>query len=82
VTISLRLAIAGGIRAERARIGLTQAELGERIGRAKQTVQEIEQGKTGLWAEDLAAVCRALDCTLAELLERADPDDRAALGLP
>jgi transcriptional regulator with XRE-family HTH domain len=81
VSITFRRALAGGIRAERARLGITQEELGRRIGRAKQTVSEIEAGTASLAAEDLPDVCRALGCTLAELLDRADPADRGVLGV-
>ena len=40
------------------------------------------EGSPGRAITHPCTVCRALDCTLAELLERADPADLAALGLP
>lgn len=81
VTTGLRRAIAGGIRAERARLGLTQADLAARLAWSPATVAAVETSARAVAAEDLADVCRALEVTLAQLLQAADPADLRALGL-
>jgi len=60
---------------------MTQRELGDRLGWTGATISAIEAADRGVAAEDLADVCRALGVTLDQLLERADPSDRKALGL-
>lgn len=81
MTTRLAAALARGIRAERARAGLTHAQLAAAVGWSQTTVSEIELGRRVLPAEDLAEVCRSLGCSLGQLLAAAHPDDRAALGL-
>jgi transcriptional regulator with XRE-family HTH domain len=73
--------LANGIRAERSRRRLTQAQLAEMIGVHPATMSEIERGKRTVDLGELAAVCRALDLPLIDLLKGADPGDLRALGL-
>ena len=75
------MVVARAIRAERARAGMTQAQLGEKLGWARSTVAVIEAGERPLQVHELPAVCRVLDVTFDELVRKADPADRAALGL-
>lgn len=81
MTVALAAAFAGGIRAERARAGLTQAQLAERLAWSATKVASVERGERALLAADLADVCRALGVPLGQLLAAADPADRAALGI-
>jgi transcriptional regulator with XRE-family HTH domain len=81
VSDSLALVIARAIRAERARAGLSQAELAERVGVHRATVGAIETMTRRVYADELADFCQALGVTVAELLSRASVDDRRALGI-
>lgn len=74
-------AIAASVRAERARLKLTQAELGERMGIAGFTVSDIETGRRAVTANDLPLLCEVFDVSLAELARRADPRDLSRLRL-
>jgi len=82
-TVSDRLArvLARAVRAERARAGLSQDVLAERLGWSRQVVTSVETGTRRLNADELPELCAALGVTLARLLTDADPADRAALGL-
>lgn len=73
--------IAANVRGHRARLKLTQRQLGERLGIAGDTVSDIETGRRTISANDLPRLCAALDITFAELVQRADPGDLRALGL-
>jgi DNA-binding XRE family transcriptional regulator len=73
--------IAANVRGNRARLKLTQRQLGERLGIAGDTVSDIETGRRTITANDLPRLYAALDITLVELLQRADPADLRALGL-
>jgi transcriptional regulator with XRE-family HTH domain len=77
---ALALALARAIRAERSRAGLTQAELGERLGVHGVTISQIENVTRRVYVDELPAICTALGVTLAQLLDRA-PDARRALGV-
>jgi transcriptional regulator with XRE-family HTH domain len=73
--------IAANVRAERARRHWRQADLAERLGWDTGTVGHLETGRRDVRAADLPALCRAFGITLDRLLQDADPEDRAALGL-
>ena len=51
----------------RKQIGLTQDELGERIGSSQKTISSWETGRTYPRMRDINALCMALDCTIEEL---------------
>ena len=72
---SLALAIARAIRAERARNGLSQTELGRLLGWSQSKVTAIETGTRRLYAHELPEVCEALGVGLLDLLARADRRD-------
>lgn len=81
VTDELAHVLVRGFRAERARAGLSQAQLAERLGWSQSRITAIESGTRNLYAHELAEVCRALGVPLRMLLVMADPEDLAALGL-
>ena len=63
--------VAGELRAERARQGLTIDELAERSGVAKTTVNRALKGDTALAVEVLIPLCAALRIDLGQLLNEA-----------
>ena len=63
--------VAGELRAERARQGLTIDELAERSGVAKTTVNRALKGDTALAVEVLIPLCAALCIDLGQLLNEA-----------
>jgi transcriptional regulator with XRE-family HTH domain len=60
------------------RLGISQAQLGERLGWSRQVVTAIELGDRPLAAHELPDICAALDVGLLDLLSRADASDRQA----
>lgn len=66
------------IREIRQRRGLTQQELGERIGRTNNQVSRFETGDRPIYLETLRLIARALDCTVGDLLSEADNPYRLA----
>jgi transcriptional regulator with XRE-family HTH domain len=81
VSSTLNAALLKAIRAERARAGLTQSELAERLGWHRNTIAKIEAGDRQLAAHELVDLCQALAVPLTTLLVQADPRDRQILGL-
>lgn len=77
---TLGIVLQRAIRAERARVGMTQSELARRLGWSRQVITNIENGDRSISVHELPAICRALGVTLNELSRDADPEDRAALG--
>ena len=73
--------IAEAMRVERARAGLTQEELGQRIGLSGQAIWRIEHGQRSFPLAKAPSLCRALGLSLAEFLQGADEDELDALGL-
>jgi transcriptional regulator with XRE-family HTH domain len=59
VSASLQAALVKAIRAERARMGLTQVELADRLGWSRQTVNKIEAGERMVLAHELVDICAA-----------------------
>jgi transcriptional regulator with XRE-family HTH domain len=78
---TLGAVIARNVRAERARLGMDQAQLAERLGASRTTVSNLESGQRKVTADDLAPLCRALGVTLSQLIDRAEPEDLQALGI-
>jgi transcriptional regulator with XRE-family HTH domain len=72
---------ARNVRAERARLGLTQSELAERLGWLQVTVSALETGRRAVQLDDIPALCRALGVSVEQLIMGADPADLNALGL-
>ena len=63
------------IKRERDRLGLTQTQLGERMGRDQAVVSTMERGEHGMGIELLDLTARALGLDLATLLVRAGAID-------
>src|ERR1044071_7149847 len=81
VSSTLNAALLKAMRAERARAGLTQSQLAERLGWHRNTIAKIEAGDRQLAAHELVDLCQALEVPLTTLLVEADPHDREILGL-
>jgi transcriptional regulator with XRE-family HTH domain len=73
--------VARSVRAERARRGLSQSELGAMLGWSQTKVSQVESGARRLYAHELPEVCSALEISLMRLLEGASREDLDALGL-
>lgn len=73
--------VAANVRAERARMRLTQRQLAERLGWSVGTLADLEAGRRRPAVDDLPRLCEALGVTLLDLLNRADPQDLGRLGL-
>ena len=56
------------LRAARDRAGLSQEELGDKIGVARTTIGNLESGQTRLFSKHIPAIARALGLTEEELL--------------
>jgi transcriptional regulator with XRE-family HTH domain len=77
----LHRVIRAAIKAERTRAGLSQRELGARLGVSHTVISNLEQGPRALTLAETPAMCEALGITLDRLLVDADPMDLARLGL-
>lgn len=77
----LSYVVARNIRAERARLGLRQTDLAERMGWIAVTVSAVETGKRQIGIAEMPALCEALGVTLVDLLRGAEPEDLRRLGL-
>ena len=73
--------VARSVRAERARRGMSQSELGALLGWSQTKVSQVESGARRLYAHELPEVCTALEISLIRLLEGASREDLDALGL-
>lgn len=60
--------IGAAIRRSREKLGLTQEELGSRVGVSGNTVYLWESGRSGIKLETLQAVADALGCSLEDLV--------------
>lgn len=73
--------VAANVRAERARLRLTQRQLAERLGWSVGSLADLEAGRRRPAVDGLPRLREALNVTLADLLNRADPEDMGRLGL-
>lgn len=64
---TLRRQVGSLVRRHRERAGLSQAELGERIGKALETVGRIERGQASPSLETLEAISVALQVDVRDL---------------
>jgi len=78
---TLGAVIARNVRKERAGLQWDQGQLADALGWSRTTVSNLENGKRVVTADDIPALCRVLSLTFAQLIDRADPDDLAVLGL-
>ena len=81
VSDALANVVARSVRAERARRGLSQSELGAKLGWSQTKVSQVESGARRLYAHELPEICSALEISLMRLLEGASDADLEALGL-
>lgn len=79
--VTLVSAAAENIRALRARRRLRQADLAAALTVDQKVISRIEGGSRELTLSELPVICRALGCTMAELVAGADEADLEALGL-
>ncbi|PKV80850.1 helix-turn-helix domain-containing protein [Nocardia fluminea] len=73
-------ALAAHLRAERARAGLTQADLSERTGIHTTTLSRIENGKLTLTIEQILRIAPALGVTAGDFLNAAQAQTVKARG--
>lgn len=73
--------VSAAVRAERARLRLTQEQLARRLGWSTSTLGDLESGKRRPTVDDLPLLCEALGVPMAELVRRGSPDDLRHLGL-
>ncbi|HET9658532.1 MAG TPA: helix-turn-helix transcriptional regulator [Kineosporiaceae bacterium] len=73
--------VAANVRAERARMRITQRQLAERLGWSVGTLADLEAGRRRPAVDDLPRLCEALGVNLVDLFSRADVEDLRRLGL-
>lgn len=61
------------IRAERKKLGITQEELGERVGLKRTSITNIERGTQKIQVHILYAIAEALGVSASSLLPQAPP---------
>ena len=77
----LGVALARAVRAERARAGLTQAEVGRRMGVDASTISQIERMVRRVYIDEVPELCEALGTTLADLWAKAPASERRKMGV-
>jgi transcriptional regulator with XRE-family HTH domain len=78
---SLSEVIAENARSLRAARKLRQVDVAARAGLSRSVLSVIEAGGRRITIEDILALCKGLDVTLARLLDGADRRDLHRLGL-
>jgi transcriptional regulator with XRE-family HTH domain len=78
---ALALVLQRAVRAERARLGISQAELATRVGWSRSRIAAVETGARRVYAHELPELCKALEIQLPELVARASRDERHWLGM-
>lgn len=64
-------AVAAELRARRARLEISQAELAQASGIGERTIQRIEGGDRSVKLGQLDALCRALNVTMTDFIASA-----------
>jgi transcriptional regulator with XRE-family HTH domain len=77
----LRSVIAGNIRAQRARLKLRQADVGDPLHLGQSAMSALELGHRDVTMPELLIICRVFGVPLTTLLRDADPEDMRTLGL-
>ena len=67
-----RLRLGLNIRMRRHILRLTQVQLAEKVGCGRQYISTLERGKRDMSVEKLFAISRALECSMADLLENVE----------
>lgn len=78
--IHMQRVLIKGLRAERARAGLSQEALAQRLGWSRQKITKIENGTSRMFLDELPELLDALGITLGKLVQDASPEDRRAFG--
>jgi transcriptional regulator with XRE-family HTH domain len=77
----LNSVIAGNVRAQRARLRLSQEDLADDLGWSRPTVGSLEAGSRRVTLADAVALCEALKIDLRQLLQGAPAHAMQVLGL-
>lgn len=81
VTVAtLHAAIGRRVKEARQRLGITQAELADRLDMEEQSVRSIESGRRGLSMESLHRVAHALRVPAPTLVGAVDGDASSVIG--
>lgn len=80
-TTGLDAVVAGNVRALRARQRLRQEDLAERLGWARASLASLEGQHRRVTLADAVALCQALGVTLGGLLDGAERETLAVLGV-
>ena len=72
LTMDLKQHIGLRVRAERQRLDLTQEQLAERVGKAVETISNIERGFSYTGLETLEKLSAVLDAPIVSFFEGAD----------
>lgn len=72
---TLKSYIGGQVKTLRKQTGLTQAELGERIGRTSEAISNVETGKSLPSLDTLIAIANAMGAPLVNFFPRGAIDD-------
>ena len=71
-----RALIGSRLRKYRTEAGLTQIKLSEALGhRNPQRLNQIELGRSRLYADELAAICRVLRCSVTDIVFGTTPPE-------
>jgi transcriptional regulator with XRE-family HTH domain len=73
----LRRNFGDNLRAERLKVGLSQAELGRRVGRSQQYISMVEVGRENLTLDTMAMLANILGKDVITMLQQ-QPDAAAA----
>ena len=76
--MSLKAELGRAVRIHRERMGMTQLELGEAVGRSLQAIGAIERGQSLPALETLEAIARALQTPLRAFFPPAEPPEDEA----
>lgn len=73
--------VAGNVRAARAKLRMRQDDLALDMGWTRNQVTNLESGSRRVTLADAAALCKALQIDLRELLAGADAETLGDLGI-
>lgn len=79
---TLRRQVGSFIRQHRERAGLSQAELGDKVGKALETIGRIERGKLSPSLETLEAIAIALNVDIRDLFGVGDHPAKSTKDSP
>jgi transcriptional regulator with XRE-family HTH domain len=69
----VRREIGTRVKTRRKMLGLTQTELAHALGHTTcQRINQIELGRRRLYAEELPRLCKALNCSISDVIFESD----------